>query len=160
MEQLCSSNIADVKKLLDLTANDYGLNELCYIPSVAASPFLCASNFIHEKIAPLNSLNEQSSPPVYFIPWGFVKHSNVTTTGFVKLPENESALAKVERIVVDRLKDKKEGLFMVTNLIESIVECDASLPLGFPQVDAIILKIIYAEFLRKQGFVDKSIEIL
>ena len=47
MGKLCSSNIHDIKKLLDLTADDYNLNKLCYIPHIACSPLLFVSPVIN-----------------------------------------------------------------------------------------------------------------
>ena len=72
MEKLCSSNMNDVKKLLDLTADDYGLNELCYIPSVAASPFLFSSKLLNEEIMLANAQEKVLDSPIYFIPWGLL----------------------------------------------------------------------------------------
>ena len=91
MEKLCSSNINDVKKLLDLTSNDYGLNELCYIPSIATSSFLFASNLFNHETIFANEQNELLLSPLSFIPWGFNDNPKLKSEP-VKISNNEQSL--------------------------------------------------------------------
>ena len=159
MEKLCSSSNSDVKTLLDLTASDYGLDELCYIPCVAKSPFLFASGIINEIFITANSQKKLSLPPMYFIPWGFVEHS-VRESTVVKIPNTAQACTMMVKTVIEKLKDQKDGLFAVTNLMESIVVHASSKPLDSPAADTTIFSIILAELLRKQGYLDRSKNLL
>ncbi len=111
MEKLCSSNVSDIKKLLDLTSNDYGLNELCYIPSIATSPFLFASNQLNQETILANEQNEISLSPVYFIRWGFVDNPMIKSNP-VKISDNVKGLKKIITIIVEKLKDSKDGVLL------------------------------------------------
>ena len=155
MEKLCSSNINDIRKLLELTANDYGLNELCFIPSAATSPLLFASSFIN-KTSHFEEVKKLS--PIYFIPWGFVSHP-VTKEACV-IPDNSISLKNIIRILINKVKDNKDGIFVATELIKSILEYSDSHPSAYSQVDQIIISITYAELLRKQGYVNNAQKIL
>ena len=159
MEKLCSSNISDVKKLLDLTSNDYGLNELCYIPSIATSPFLFVSNQLNQKTISANARNELSMSPVYFIPWGFVDNPT-TKSDPVKISDNEKGSKKIITIIVEKLKYHRYGVFIATSLIEALLEHANKQPSVYSESDYMIFSIIYEELLRKQGFVAKSRDLL
>ena len=74
MEKLCSNDLNDIRKLLDLTATDYSLNELSYLPTVAFSPLLFASELINRaKISGNDKPDEMTPQSPYFVQWGFVK---------------------------------------------------------------------------------------
>eukprot|EP00112_Aurelia_sp_Birch-Aquarium-sp1_P015884 Seg3558.1 transcript_id=Seg3558.1/GoldUCD/mRNA.D3Y31 product="hypothetical protein" protein_id=Seg3558.1/GoldUCD/D3Y31 len=75
MEKLCSSSIFDVKKLLDLTANDCGLNEPSYLPCVAISPLIFASETLNECLITANVDEDTQPPPPYTLTWGFVEET-------------------------------------------------------------------------------------
>ena len=159
MEKLCSSNISDVKKLLDLTLNDYGLNELCYIPSIATSPFLFVSNQLNQETIFANARNELSKSPVYFIPWGFVDNPTIKSDP-VKISNIEKGSKKIITIIVEKLKDHRDRVFIATSLVEALLEHANKQPSLYSESDNMIFSIIYPELLRKQGFVAKSRELL
>ena len=155
MEKLCSSNIFDVKKLLDLTANDYGLNEPSYLPCVAISPLIFASETLNECLISANFDEDTQPPPPYTLTWGFVEETGET-------PEingclTTSRLQSMLNNAVEKLKDKPHSLFSVSRLLEVILY-QSQVKLSV--IDKIMLSIFYAELLRKQGHLSHSCYLL
>ena len=65
MENLSCSNIQGLKKLLYMTADDYGLNSICYIPTVACKSLLFASRYLNEALIETNLRGDDTLPPPY-----------------------------------------------------------------------------------------------
>ncbi len=149
MEKLCSAEINDVRKLIDLIANDYQLNELQYIPSVATSPFIFASQFINKPLT-LANVEEGPFPPIYFVQWGFVEAENASVS--VNFPNSGNVVQKVVDTVVEKLKDHRDGIFTATKLVELAVNHCNTHYTEYNEVDIIFLNIFHAELKRKQGY--------
>ena len=90
---------------------------------------------------------------------GFVDNPGIKPD-LVKIFDDEKSVKKVVSIITEKLKDKREGVFVATNLIESVVEHVNKLPSMYSESDKTVFSITKAEFLRKQGFVAKSKELL
>ena len=120
MEQLCSSNIQDVKKLLDLTADDYGLNCICYIPSIVFTPLLFASRALNAALIKANLEGEGTLPEPYFVQWGFVPLEPSVTC--FSADNYRLDLPRVIVNAINKLKDYHNGIFAATKLIESTIQ--------------------------------------
>ena len=120
MEQLCSSTIQDVKKLLDMIADDYGLNSICYIPSVACMPLLFASRYLSEALIEANLRGDDILPPPYFIQWGFIPLEKSGTR-----ISADNCVLDLNRLfinAINKLKDHRNGIFAATKLMESTIQ--------------------------------------
>ena len=156
MEKLCSSNIFDIKKLLDLTADDYQLNEIKYIPSVATSPLLFASTFLNENLIEANYNFECEMPSPYTLPWGFLEATDVSA---VKGCYDQGKLKSVILNSIEKLKDQPHAIYSVAKLLELTLQTTDG-TLDMLKNDKVFLSIFYAELLRKQGFVSRACELL
>ena len=80
IEKLCSSEINDIRISLDLTSQDYDLNELHYLPFVACSPLVFASQHINSWLLSIDndaSSSHDQKPHPYSLPWGFLEFSTI-----------------------------------------------------------------------------------
>ena len=147
MEKLCSSNIHDIKKLLDLTADDYNLNKLCYIPHIACSPLLFVSPVINSSLIKANFDGQCNFPLPYLLHWGFVSpKENADCIGNYA---NDLDLKHAVGNAADKLKNQSEGIYIASNLIKAILQQSDYLHLS--KLDNTILNTFLAELLRKQG---------
>ena len=147
MEKLCSSDLNDVKKLLDLTAKDYSMNEFSYLPCIATSPFMLASGQINAYLTDNNHvMNTPAS--AYFVLWVFVvvkkdKYNSLT------LPRHDNLVQQALLFVVDQMKDNSEGTFYAQKLLENLSFYIDSHHGVFSDIDHILVKVAYAEVLQK-----------
>ena len=156
MEKLCSSELRDVKKLLELTSNDYGLNELFYIPSIANSPFLFASKSMNQSLTEVASSQDVLPPAPFFVPWGFVENQDLQS---LEVPCKVENCQRVLQNVVDKPKDHEDGIFHVTKLVTIMAEKANDNPHEYFDIDRIMLNVILAELLRKIGYLEQSLDI-
>ena len=160
MVQLCSNDIYDIRKLLDLTANDHSVNELSYLPTVAFSPRLFASELINRaKISGNDKPNEMTPQPPYFVQWGFVefpkdKYDNIS------LPKSDKFIQKIIFSIVEKLKGQKESSFVCEKLVEKTISFLELHPESCTQIDHIMFIVIHGELLRKLGFLRKAAALL
>eukprot|EP00112_Aurelia_sp_Birch-Aquarium-sp1_P005482 Seg1622.9 transcript_id=Seg1622.9/GoldUCD/mRNA.D3Y31 product="hypothetical protein" protein_id=Seg1622.9/GoldUCD/D3Y31 len=157
MEKLCSSNIYDVKKLLDITAKDYGLNELCYVPSFAVSPLLYASNALNKVLIDANFDRNSLTFLPYSVLFGFFKPPKNTGTSACN---DSRKLRNVLLNAIERLKDKPNAIFSVAILVDLTLKETASGALALSAINKALLQIFLAELLRKQGKLKEALDLM
>lgn len=157
MEKLCSSNIYDVKKLLDITAKDYGLNELCYVPSFAVSPLLYASNALNKVLIDANFDRNSLTFLPYSVLFGFFKPPENTGTSACN---DSRKLRNVLLNAIERLKDKPNAIFSVAILVDLTLKETASGALALSAINKALLQIFLAELLRKQGKLKEALDLM
>ena len=157
MEKLCSSNIYDVKKLLDITAKDYGLSELSYVPSFAISPLLYASNALNKALADANLDRNSLVPLPYSVVWGIFKS---TESIDISACNDSRKLRNVLLNAIEGLKDKPNAIFSVAILVDRTLKEAANGALVLSAVNKAMLQIFLAELLRKQGKLKEALDLM
>eukprot|EP00112_Aurelia_sp_Birch-Aquarium-sp1_P020717 Seg540.6 transcript_id=Seg540.6/GoldUCD/mRNA.D3Y31 product="hypothetical protein" protein_id=Seg540.6/GoldUCD/D3Y31 len=158
MDKLCSNSLSDIKKFLDMTSHDYGLDDLQYIPSIAMSPLLFASTFMNNNLITANANQSWNNlPPIYSIPWGFLNQTDITESP--PLPGNVDAKNAL-LVIAEKLKDQRNGIFTATRDILSLINCVKGRGDITDNPGSIMLTMVHAELLRKVGCLNPCIESL
>ena len=158
MDKLCSNSLSDIKKFLDMTSHDYGLDDLQYIPSIAMSPLLFASTFINNHLITSNANQSWNNlPPIYSVPWGFLNQIDITES---PPPSGKVDPKNALQVIVEKLRDQKNGIFTAIRDTLSLINYVKGSGNITDNPDGILLTMVYAELLRKVGRLNPCIESL
>ena len=140
VEQLCSTNLLDVKNLIDTLMDDYGLFKLKYLPSTLYQP--------PSPLMFISTISEKETH-IFRNKWGLIKKSydqlqhdtELTVTGTT----NDILLSTASRLI-----NKSDGIQTSTSILQQAVKQHPS---------ETFLKLCLAELYRKQQCFSKAIPL-